>query len=949
MAYGLRYKAEYTSNGRAIKIEVLKKDYVGAVYDVEGVTGKLSLQYKNKDSAINGSEFSFRLITKNNAEYAELLTAEIGDYIGKYYLDGVLNHTGELDVENIETKYIDYVFEYDLGFNDRLAKLEKFTILDEVGEEIEGDNTLLWYIKQALIPTNLELDFSVILNTKEDSLMTGTNDNALVNCVINAERFKRVQDGKKDIYNCKEVIEAILDPFNLKLFQSKNKFFIVNQLEVSSFQYNYLYTDLSLVSKTAVSNTIDISTFKFERSNRLTKLSALKKSDVIFKNKTIQANLVRNPDFSNANLYWFKDEPGINVAINNGELAVSSDTDGKRIYSEDFAIEKVSDKDIIKLSFEYYLFSVNHINANGNRDPELEVSILYQGGNKVSYITPLNTGKNVFEGTYNNQGTGNYTIEIRDITHVTSPYSSIQYRMDNFKLNAITQEDTTTYDRFFQVTNLDNNAIEKDSENNILIADGIQVNDVGNLKINDTLTTSWSTFQGAEGRPLVYLYLLNKLRRRQKPNNDLKLTIIDNDNVDLNYSSSILFDGKRYIINEYDYVFDSVQNLIKLELIEVNYSSFNYTIENTTLTSVGGESTSNTASNFTETDPTVPNFVKSITQTNIDSWNAKVDRWEKWTNKLTVKNDLEIEATGSTSLTARINNNGIFEGENFLFNGVNGSGGGGSGGSAAIWGLISGTLSDQTDLQNALNGKENAFSKNTAFNKNFGTASGTVAQGNDSRIINGQTAFGWGNHANEGYLTSVPNLAASKITSGTFSDARISSSSVTQHLGNYVDRSTNQSINGDKTFTGILDFNFKSNSWYNDSNGNLRLYFGVDVNSNSFIFRAGNTGQYTSFRNSTNSIVSRIEHDTGKMLLGGSISPDERLHVLGNIKLSGAIVSDQSQISFLNNGAALPINTNNLLVSNSYSNRSLVPTNGMYVKGDILSGGVVTATNFVFG
>ena len=46
-----------------------------------------------------------------------------------------------------------------------------------------------------------------------------------------------------------------------------------------------------------------------------------------------------------------------------------------------------------------------------------------------------------------------------------------------------------------------------------------------------------------------------------------------------------------------------------------------------------------------------------------------------------------------------------------------------------------------------ISGKENAFSKNTAFNKNFGIAASTVAEGNDSRITNGQTAFSWGNHA----------------------------------------------------------------------------------------------------------------------------------------------------------------------------------------------------------
>lgn len=42
---------------------------------------------------------------------------------------------------------------------------------------------------------------------------------------------------------------------------------------------------------------------------------------------------------------------------------------------------------------------------------------------------------------------------------------------------------------------------------------------------------------------------------------------------------------------------------------------------------------------------------------------------------------------------------------------------------------------------------EPLFAKLSAFNKNFGTAAGTVAEGNDSRILNGQTAFGWGNHA----------------------------------------------------------------------------------------------------------------------------------------------------------------------------------------------------------
>ena len=43
-------------------------------------------------------------------------------------------------------------------------------------------------------------------------------------------------------------------------------------------------------------------------------------------------------------------------------------------------------------------------------------------------------------------------------------------------------------------------------------------------------------------------------------------------------------------------------------------------------------------------------------------------------------------------------------------------------------------VSNISGLQAILNEKEYMFSKNTAFNKNFGTTSGTVCQGDDSRL-----------------------------------------------------------------------------------------------------------------------------------------------------------------------------------------------------------------------
>ena len=46
----------------------------------------------------------------------------------------------------------------------------------------------------------------------------------------------------------------------------------------------------------------------------------------------------------------------------------------------------------------------------------------------------------------------------------------------------------------------------------------------------------------------------------------------------------------------------------------------------------------------------------------------------------------------------------------------------------------------------------------TTFSASFGSIAGTVAEGNDSRIVNGQTAYGWGDHSLAGYITGIANI-----------------------------------------------------------------------------------------------------------------------------------------------------------------------------------------------
>lgn len=102
---------------------------------------------------------------------------------------------------------------------------------------------------------------------------------------------------------------------------------------------------------------------------------------------------------------------------------------------------------------------------------------------------------------------------------------------------------------------------------------------------------------------------------------------------------------------------------------------------------------------------------------------------------------------------------------------------------------------------------EPVFTKNTAFNKNFGTTTGTVAEGNDSRIVNGQTAYGWGNHASAGYaLNTALTTHINKVDNPhSVTKAQVGLS----NLANLrqVDLVNNQDIGGVKSFTDNININ----------------------------------------------------------------------------------------------------------------------------------------------
>lgn len=107
-------------------------------------------------------------------------------------------------------------------------------------------------------------------------------------------------------------------------------------------------------------------------------------------------------------------------------------------------------------------------------------------------------------------------------------------------------------------------------------------------------------------------------------------------------------------------------------------------------------------------------------------------------------------------------------------------------------------------------GAEPAFTKNTAFNKNFGTVAGTVAQGNDTRIVN--AVQNSGNQTIGGVKTFasapvVPNKTTVATNSGTSIATEAQVYKVSQNLAGKQDALTSQQIVNINNVPNKLDKN----------------------------------------------------------------------------------------------------------------------------------------------
>ena len=605
MAFALRYTAEYKNkNGQTITANILKDGYTGTLTRIDKIGKTVEIRYRPQaGECVVGSELSFSFLTKDKTLFADLFTANYKDFKVEFLINGIKKWTGWLVIDNITTEYFNHTYQIDLSFNDSLAELDRHTITDDAGGEISGQRSLLWYIKNSVKFTDIPLNFTIVLNTKEANLMTLANDNALSRSNLIAERFIENQSGKKVISSAKEVINRILKPLECIIFQAENKFYIINRSESNTKFYNHNFSNLALTSTGTFSAVVDITTKKFDKSNELVKIRPIKYINARYLNKNIPVSLVGNSKFDTTDLSWWTiSGTGNTISITGGELhyacsesptGTAPDASGRTISTIPINVEKKTDNDTIRITFDYYLKKIDfNFDAVYDYTPNLQVDLYRPDGTyERKTITRMGTTKATFEAEFKNVGTGQYTLRLKDIADFQSKYYNINYRIDNVDFIPVMDGQfgaSTTFDRLFTTTNTANNAIDF-QEVDLYVGDGKQDSDIANLTVDGTLTSKWYSHGKNEGINLQHLYALNQLRQNQKYRNQVRLKIIDNTFALIPFQNQILFDGKKYNFSDYTVSYGDAVNSYSFTLVELVTTDITYLIGETPLTSVNGK------------------------------------------------------------------------------------------------------------------------------------------------------------------------------------------------------------------------------------------------------------------------------------------------------------------------------------------------------------------------
>lgn len=210
----------------------------------------LVIEYSDKGDIksvpIYGSGCSLNIIAEGDFELSSLYTNDEREW--KIEISGAWQHSSWLIPDSCSEPYASKPYAVSVKGTDAIGTLESVPFLQEDGTKYKGFIKDIDVLRFALEKTDLDLGFSIAVNTFEDSMNTAICP--LSQSYINVDAFI---DTDGNAFSCLEVIRSIMERYFAQLHQFGGVWQVVNILEKSKgpvFCWNFNSSGVSVASST---------------------------------------------------------------------------------------------------------------------------------------------------------------------------------------------------------------------------------------------------------------------------------------------------------------------------------------------------------------------------------------------------------------------------------------------------------------------------------------------------------------------------------------------------------------------------------------------------------------------------------------------------------------------------------------------------------------------------
>lgn len=260
--YGVRYRLEFDAFLAecpfSYRVDILERDYAGAVDEIKGTTSPFVLHYQgeneDKFKQIIASKAVLGLIAESNLYYVDLFSGDDRQFLVKFYIDegsgNVLEWQGYVLQESYEESYGAPPYDVTFYATDGLADLANVQYGD--GNVAKGSKSLISIIASCLSSTDLDLSIRSAINRFETTQTQAAGDDPLAQTYFDTYFLNGMTK--------KEVLEEMLKSFGARIIQSGGYWWIISIEDTVSSSLPYRQFDSAgvYVSNSSASPRIDI-------------------------------------------------------------------------------------------------------------------------------------------------------------------------------------------------------------------------------------------------------------------------------------------------------------------------------------------------------------------------------------------------------------------------------------------------------------------------------------------------------------------------------------------------------------------------------------------------------------------------------------------------------------------------------------------------------------------